>query len=583
MTPSVKKLKAPALFAFIALIGVSLGACTSAAQNKAPDVFTLEQTPPPLGATMAGNYLAGRFAQRQDDWQAAQSYMSAVMAYDAQDPLLRQRAFLLAVGARQYDQAKKMALQMRTQKDAGRDLADIYLACAALKDGDYATALSLAQALPQDGFGAYTKPIMSAWAQAGLGRTQDALKTLRQAAKSDDDSVYSMHEGLIAEYAGDDAKAASRYKATMAGGLTLHSALTIASFFTRTGAADVSSKIFEGLSGLYPFNPFESATGAAAPAQKSVATPAAGAAFALYDLASMLYERRAYDSAQIYASMALLMAPSDPFTRMMMGDIEAAGGRYAYSVKDYDAVPATSRLYWLSRLRTAEVYEAGGAPDRAAALLKELAVEPAVRVQALVSLGDMYRRHDRNAEAVAAYDAVLKGVFPVTVKYWPVVYARGMAFERMNDWPQAEKDLLQALALQPNNPMILNFLGYSWADKGVHLTKALDYLRRAVAQRPDDGYILDSYGWAQYRAGKYADAVAWLEKAVTYIPDDSTILDHLGDAYWQAGRARDARYKWTRARELSKDASFRQTVERKLIDGIDAPPAQVAHKDGSSL
>jgi Flp pilus assembly protein TadD len=113
----------------------------------------------------------------------------------------------------------------------------------------------------------------------------------------------------------------------------------------------------------------------------------------------------------------------------------------------------------------------------------------------------------------------------------------------------------------------------------MHLDQALDFIRRAVAQRPDDGYILDSYGWALYRTGNYKEAVVWMEKAIGLIPDDSTMLDHLGDAYWQVGRQNEARYKWRRAHDVSKDASFRAGVEHKILSGVALPPSQVAHKD----
>jgi tetratricopeptide (TPR) repeat protein len=576
----VKKIRIFILPLAVALVTISLNACTTAAQStKNDDVFTLEAGPLPQAATLSGNYLAGRFAQRQEDWQAAQNYMTAVMGFDAHNKLLQQRAFLLSVGAFEYGRAKELAAALAKDAD-GRELPLIFLACDAMKRGDYRTVLNDIAKLPEDGFGQYTKPLMSAWATLGLGHKDAALKILRGNADPQD-PTYNLHAGLMAEMTGDDAAAAGFYKAAMSGGLTLHGALMIANFFQRTGQPDIAHKIYDGLGKLYPANPFgrEMRGEASATLHKNVSTATAGATVALFDLATLLYERRAYDSAQIYGSLALMMTPGEPYTKMMMGDIAAVNGKFAQSVKDYDVIPQDSPLYWLSRLRAAQVYEAADHPERAEALLKDLSQQPATRVQALISLGDLYRRHDKYAQAVAAYDDVLKGLSPVPAEYWPVIYARGMAKERMNNWPLAEKDLLAALALQPDNPMILNFIGYSWADKGLHLDKALSYIRRAVAQRPDDGYILDSYGWALYRTGQYKEAARWLEKAVSYIPDDSTILDHLGDSYWQSGRKTEARYKWRRAHELSKDNDFRALVERKLVQGVDPMPAQVAHKD----
>ncbi|MBI1215548.1 MAG: tetratricopeptide repeat protein [Alphaproteobacteria bacterium] len=578
----MKKFRTVFLSLLVALVTVSLNACSTAAESsKKDDIFVMQAEPVPPGDTLAGNYLAGRFAQRQEDWNAAQDYMNAVMEFDKGNHLLRQRAFLLSIGAREYPRAKELATRLAAQKD-GNELALIYLASDAMNDGDYQAALDDIAKLPQDGFGQYTKPLMSAWAYVGLGKSDKALEVLRGGANPAD-PTYNMHAGLVAEFAGDKEAAAAYYKIAMSNGLTLHSALVIANFFERNGKPSIARRIFDGLGKMYPFNPFMGAVGAR-PAEQmphNITRPADGAAIALYDLATLLYERRAYDSAQIYGSMSLLMSPHDPFTQMMMGDVAAVNGKYPASVKDYEAVTPASPLYWLSRLRMAEIYEAADHAEKAEALLQELAAQPATRIEALVSLGDLYRRHEKYAEAVQTYDAVLKNVSPVTVEYWPVIYARGMAQERLDKWPLAEKDLLAALALQPDNPMILNFIGYSWANKGMHLEKALDYLRRAVAQRPDDGYILDSYGWALYRNAQYKDAALWLEKAVSYVPDDSTILDHLGDAYWQAGRKTEARYKWRRAQELSKDESFRAAVARKLANGVDPAPAKVAHKDNS--
>jgi Flp pilus assembly protein TadD len=110
------------------------------------------------------------------------------------------------------------------------------------------------------------------------------------------------------------------------------------------------------------------------------------------------------------------------------------------------------------------------------------------------------------------------------------------------------------------------------------MDKALDFIRKAVSLQPDDGYILDSYGWAFYRMGQYDNAVKWMEQATGLIPDDATILDHLGDAYWQVGRHNEARFKWQRAEELSTDAAFRTTLEAKISHGVSpVQPAAAPH------
>jgi len=273
-----------------------------------------------------------------------------------------------------------------------------------------------------------------------------------------------------------------------------------------------------------------------------------------------------------------ILAPSSPFARLMMGDIAALHNQYDKAIANYNAIDSASPIYWLSRIRVTEVYEASDRVDQAVAMLKSLSKDATIRTQALVSMGDIYRRHDQFENAIEAYNAALAGVPAVTEDHWPIIYARGMAEERLNHWSRAEKDLLQALSFQPDNPMILNFIAYSWANQGINLEKALEYARTAAELRPDDGYILDSYGWTLFRLSKYQESITWLEQAVEQVPNDSTLLDHLGDAYWQVGRHNEARYQWRHAHDLSQDPAFKTLVQQKLRSGITIP-SQVARSE----
>lgn len=568
-----------ALAAAVIIAGV-LNACANgdAASRNAEENAAFLENATPTSATLSGNYLAGRFAQRNQDWDAAQKYMSEVVGFDGNNSLLTQRAFLLAVGARQYDKAHELALKI-TQGVNQSELAIIYLACDALSRENYQDAMEYLDKLPDEGFGDYTKPLLSAWSLAGLGRKEEALAVLGKNASSDD-PAYNMHAGLIHELSGDMKAAATHYKTAMESGLTLHSATVVSRFFDRYGQPKVANMIYESLARLYPFNPFieeDAATGSSSHA--NITRAADGAGYALFDIATLLFERRAYDSAQIYGSLVQLLTPSSPFALLMMGDIAALHDQHGKSVASYEAIPRQSPLYWISRMRIAEVYESTGQLNKATELLTALSKRPETRYQALVTLGDIHRRNENFASALKSYDEALTGIDILTEEHWAVIYARGMSLERLNNWTRAEKDLLMALEFQPDNPMILNFIGYSWADKGLHLDKALDYIRRAVALRPYDGYILDSYGWALYRTGDYAQAIVWLEKAIAQVPGDGTILDHLGDAYWRVGRENEARFQWRKALGASQDAAFKNIVSSKLRHGLERTAPTQAVKE----
>jgi len=570
----------------LALMSVPLVACANSSQTTEINttVFALSPAPAadmPAGSTFSGNYLAARFAQRQQDWAAAQHYMNAVVNFDENNELMTNRAFLLSLGAGELPAARRLAERIVSEQQNGTDIALIFMASEAMARGEFNAALDLVARLPDDGFGQYTKPLMTAWAKVGLGDRAGAITHLAEYSE-ETDPTYNLHLGMMYDLEGDMENAAKHYTIALEDSLSLHNALLLAEFFERHGDNALAQRLYDGIGSLYS-NALHTtaATGKAQTKRGMIRKPADGAAVAMFELATMLFERRSFDSAQIYGRLVMVLSPNSTFGRLMIGDIASINEHYPEAVAAYGEIPQKSPLYLLSRLRIAEVYESAELTDEAVKLLRGLAALPQARVQALTSLGDMYRRHENFIQAVAVYDEILAEIGEPAEAHWALVYARGMSLERANEWDRAEKDLLLALTFQPDNPMILNYIGYTWVDKGVNLQKGMDFIRRAVALRPDDGYILDSYGWAFYRLGDMEQAVYWLEKSVALVPDDSTILDHLADAYWQAGRQTEARFKWQHARELSKDSTFRAAVERKLRHGLEPAATVVVQKDTS--
>ncbi len=573
------KIRAFTAVAFVAAALAILNACVGSDAPAQPISRTLAAAETlPEAKTLSGSYLAGRFAQRQQDWNAAQSYVNTVISFDTGNNALEQRAFLLSLGAGEYDRAKKLAENISKSPKGDSDLALIYLACDALSNNEFEKAITFAARLPKDGFGQFTKPLLTAWAKVGLGQKEEALALLRDHTASDD-PTYNFHAGLIEEMLGNTAAASRYFETAIKNGPTLNAAVMAARFFQKNDRQDLTEKIYKSLAKSYPMSPFITELRNHTTEGTSVKTPAEGAGIALFDLASLLYERRSYDSAQVYGRLVQRLVPSSDFVSMMMGDIAAVGNQYQASVASYERISENSPLYWLARLRVAEVYEAMEDQPRAVELLQSLSLNEKTRLPALAALGDIHRRQGRYAAAVESYNAAIEVVDKSKPEYWTIFYARGMALERINEWDRAEKDLMAALAFQPDNPMILNFIGYTWAEKGLNLDRALEFTRRAAELKPEDGYILDSHGWALYRMGKYTEAVQWMERAVAQTPDEAAILDHLGDAYWQVGRKNEARFKWKHAMENSKDAEFRAAVTHKIKNGVEAKPTVAVHQD----
>jgi len=518
--------------------------------------------------SLSGNYLAGRFAQHQQDWDTAQKYMNLVSTQDVGNKAILEKAFLLNIGSGKFTEAKKNALKIYTDTNSElRELATIFLTCDAINNANYAEALKDIELISNKGFGQFTKPLLKTWALVGLGRADEAKKFLKDNSFNPDPN-YHIHAGLIEELSGNDDAALAHYKVAMNNGLELHTALIVANFFERKGQKDVANNIYENLDKLYPYKPFMRSAKIKRDFT-NITSPRKGAALAMFDLTAILYNNRAYDSAKIYGSIVeMLEHNTSSLTKIMMGDIEAVYNRYDDALKYYKSVASNSPAYWLTKTRISEVYELQKDFDKSIEVLKEMAQDTNIRAEVMASLGDLYRRNNDFNSAITAYDEALENVSSSNSQEWAILYARGMAKDEKQEWASAEKDLLAALKIQPQNPHILNYIAYSWAEKGINLDKALDFAKKAVTLKPYDGSILDSCGWILFKQGKYNEAANMLEEAIEVLPDDAVILDHLGDAYWKTGREVEARQTWKKASNSSSDKAFQNITLQKIKYGI---------------
>ena len=185
------------------------------------------------------------------------------------------------------------------------------------------------------------------------------------------------------------------------------------------------------------------------------------------------------------------------------------------------------------------------------------------------ALGDVLRREERYAEAADSYTAVIDRIDEATRGDWRSYYVRGIAYERIGDWDKAEADFRKSLELQPDQPLVLNYLGYSLVEMNMKIDEAKDMIERAVAGDPDNGFITDSLGWVLYRIGQYEDAVPHMERAVELMPSDPVINDHLGDVLWKVGRQTEAVFQWKRALSFEPEEEDAERIRRKLDVGLD--------------
>ena len=532
---------------------------------------------PATSADLFGDYLAGRHAEQIRDYSAAASWFDKAIAADPASPELISRTFLMAVGAGNFDRAKPLAEQ-ELKLDSTDALAGLVMIVDRLKAGEPAAALKYAAALPQDGVHRFVGPLALAWTRMAAGDLQGADAALQQLDKFNGfKPLKDFQLGLLYDFAGQTEKADSYYTKTLADNEQLNWRLTdaIANFYERHGKADKAKALYQKFIDQNIGSEIAQTVLSARPpgAPKAMITSATdGLAESMFDLASVLNQTETIDLALIYDRFALWLQPDFRLAQLLLADVLATQNESAQSLAVLQSIPKTSPYSWSARLRAAADLDDLDRSDEAIAQLKQMAEEQPKTIGAEIQLGDILRNKKRYDEAAAAYnEAIERATAHGIPDRWALFYDRGISYERAGDWNKAEADLERALSLKPDQPLILNYLGYSWIDRGEKLEQGLKMIEKAVELRPEDGYIVDSLGWAHYRMGDYASAVEFLERAVELVPSDATINDHLGDAYWRTGRLTEARYQWRRALQFGPDQEEIQPIESKLEKGLGPP------------
>ncbi len=258
---------------------------------------------------------------------------------------------------------------------------------------------------------------------------------------------------------------------------------------------------------------------------------------------------------------------------MLIASRYEAMGKYDLANGIYGRIQPASPYYAMTQVQAAINDGRQGQIKAGIAKMKALSTTVPREADVWTALGDLLRSADQYSEAATAYDKAIAGTPAGDRRLIGLYYARGVSLAGSNNWDAAERDFRAALKLNPDRADVLNYLGYSWVDKGEHLDEAVGMLEKARALRPLDGFIADSVGWAYYRLGRYQDAARALEEAVQLAPGAPDVNDHLGDAYWRVGRKIDARFQWQHALQLNPDAKQKPLIERKLQFGLDSVSA----------
>lgn len=533
-----------------------------------------------IGGSAAGNYLAGRQAAKERDFGAASDLLGRALEGTPSDEELLQRTFLAKLSEGRIAESTVLARRI-VGKDTVAPLASLVLIVEAVKTGDYDTASRELEKFPDRGFSGFMKPLLSAWVEAGKGRADVAFEALEPLRRQSGLRVlYELHAALIADVIGRPEAAADHYKraAEAAPRATLRVVEGLGRHLERAGDAAKAKALYDSYMGENPdsivLEPALARIAAGVRPPLLAANPSEGVSEALFDIASTMTRDNSAQIALIYGQLAIHLRPEFDLAQMLVGGILESMDRYEEANGIYSAISAKSPLRFSARLRIAGNLEALKRDGEAILLLRQLSQEDPSRPETFVSLGDLYRGNKEFTLAVAAYDQALRVIGPIEQRHWTIFYSRGIALERSQQWGRAERDFERALELNPEQPYVLNYLGYSWVDQGLNLEKAKKMIERAVELRPNDGYIVDSLGWVLYRLKDFAGAVEKLERAVELRPQDPTINDHLGDAYWRVGRYSEARFQWQRALVLQPEPEMVSGIEAKLLRGLADTPAR---------
>lgn len=531
-----------------------------------------------LNRSLSGNYLAARFAASVDDLHSASYYYDHSLDATKDKEFVMQHALPAAIGAGDLAQALRLAGTMDLNKPSLNAQLGVM---AVLVDGfKRQDAEKVAKNLPlmrDDGFGRLLSPLIVAWASVLQNKPEEGIARLNQMEKDYPTvrPLVNAQKALIYEVGKKPEQAEKYFLQSLDDNLSLRSAWMIGQFYERQGNRDKALDIYRKMSEKIP-----DATLSQMALQRiqddglnknPVATVVGdGVAAALYDVASVLYQESSPRMAVLYGQLAYYLTPQDPFVNLLLGDIFASSMVRNSAEAYYRSAAETHDLSVLAQLRLASLYESVGQTDEALDILQELRKNDLTKRQATTEIADMYRRQEEFSKAIPYYDEVIAGIDKPKESDWPIYYARAICLERGNKLEASEDDLHQALQLSPDQPEVLNYLAYTWADHGKNLDKALQMLQRALAGSPQDPYITDSVGWALYRLGRFEEAIPYLDTAAQGLPDDMTVNDHLGDAYWRVGRRLEAQFQWKRALKgaTDKEKSQADAIRKKLIKGL---------------
>ena len=530
--------------------------------------------------SLLGSYLAANLAKSANDVDSATLFYRSALKIDPNNELLLEQGFHIEVFEGNWKPAIQLAKDLVAIKgNKTHRMAHLMLGLDKFKSGSYVKADQHLKAASEGPIGELTSTIARAWTQVARGNASKALKLLNMPKQAEWAQFYlNYHKALIADVAGRQKEASAAFERSYKqDNRTLRIALAYARHAAHYGRIKLAKSILQQQIDRSQGQPHPLASDlldrieAGEKISLLVETPEDGLTEVFYGLGEALTGEGGLSMGILYLQLSLYLQPDHAFALAALANAYETSRRYEDAIAAYDRIPSGTPLQDSIDIRKAFDYNSLDKVDEAKAILDKLAASNPSDLKPLDALGNIMRSRKRFEEAVAYYTrAIALLPEPAAKRHWSFYYSRGTCYERLKKWPLAEADLKKALELFPDQPLALNYLGYSWVDQNRNLKQGMALIEKAVALKPDDGYIVDSLGWAHFKLGNFKQAVRFLERAVELRPEDPVLNDHLGDALWRVGREREARFQWEQSLTLDPEPENLAKIKQKLVDGL--PP-----------
>ena len=529
--------------------------------------------------SFSGSFLSGMFAKRNGLDKDASQHLNTALSTNPDNVEVQLLTFRLALTSGDMDKAIDIAKKLH-EKNNKDPLITLLLAADEVKKGQFAAAKDRLKHFDNKGFNEVLTPILAAWTDIGLGEIKEPVQMDEVISKAQGSPGFLYFQlALMNDIAGFKDEALDNYKKAMGANpqqTPYRVVMALGNFYERTGRTAEAMALYKEYMSQNLASVMGNDTEIFTKAREGeikpiIANVQDGMAELFSVLASLFYTDASSPESLYYLRLAIHLKPDYPPTQLMLGDVLAEKGEREEADKIYEAIDHTSYYYRQGQIKKAFNLDGMGKTDEAMALLESIAAAHPGDFEPYLSKGDILRDKKKFAEATEAYSESIKRVKTVEKQHWPLFYVRGICYERAGKWELAEKDFLKALELEPDQPEVLNYLGYSWLIMGKNMEKAKKMIETAITARPDDAHIIDSMGWALYSLGEYAGAIEYLEQAIEIKPHDPTINDHLGDAYWRVGRKLEAKFQWQRALTFGPEEEKEvETIKNKIESGLPA-------------